>query len=835
MSDLLSIGSSGILAYQYALATTSNNIANAAVEGYSRQEGELRSVMPRQVGVDYIGSGIYTDGVRRQYDAFVESNLQRSVSELRGQEPLVSYANRAFDLLSSPQVGLTKAFDTFFASVRALAAEPGSLIARGSFLREADGLAAGFRQLSGQWALLEEESAIAATEATTEINALSVQLATINKQLSRRTTSEAQPPELLDQRDNLLRRLSGLAGIRTALETNGEVKVSLNASLNAEEGGAIIVDGVRSTTLQTTFDPQEGRAIVLMNPFSVNARAVNGLSGGELGGVIAFREQVLLPGRIRLNDLAMAVAREVNAIHREGIDARGLPGKDLFRFDAAASAADSLAVAITDPQSVASAGPLRVIPAGANVTGTDATVAFGASRSTQPMPLNVLFDPTEGQPSRALSVQLEAYDGIASIPGGLTDVAVYFDVEAGQWPQLLTRDGRHLLGSPLTEGQRAQLMEYGGFSPGATYSDTYLNPPSTAQAYLGAGYFVGARALPSSSPVYDLEGIDPHQPLGYQAVAARLQGQPLVGAATVDIPAGALVLNGQALAAYSGPATVEDLATWLNGQSALTGATASVVYPQSPASGSVSDAPTLLLTAADASSPLMLGIGANGSPSDLGKLGFSTALYWQGEVPEDLIVMATSTADGTTDLQVSAAYSGQEHDRLQALRARRFQVDFDSATHYRITDVATGTVLAERSYDPLAGTIEYQGLVVSLTSAPSAGDRYRIDGNLDGIGDNSNLLPLAALEDRKLQDGYSLGEAYTALSGRIGTVAWQAGLAQEALEVVNTQAIQARDAVSGVSLDAEAANLIRFQQAYQANAKVMQVATDLFDTLIRIG
>jgi flagellar hook-associated protein FlgK len=176
-----------------------------------------------------------------------------------------------------------------------------------------------------------------------------------------------------------------------------------------------------------------------------------------------------------------------------------------------------------------------------------------------------------------------------------------------------------------------------------------------------------------------------------------------------------------------------------------------------------------------------------------------------------------------------------EHDRLQALRARRFQVDFDSATHYRITDVATGTVLAERSYDPLAGTIEYQGLVVSLTSAPSAGDRYRIDGNLDGIGDNSNLLPLAALEDRKLQDGYSLGEAYTALSGRIGTVAWQAGLAQEALEVVNTQAIQARDAVSGVSLDAEAANLIRFQQAYQANAKVMQVATDLFDTLIRIG
>ena len=80
-----------------------------------------------------------------------------------------------------------------------------------------------------------------------------------------------------------------------------------------------------------------------------------------------------------------------------------------------------------------------------------------------------------------------------------------------------------------------------------------------------------------------------------------------------------------------------------------------------------------------------------------------------------------------------------------------------------------------------------------------------------------------------------MNEAYTALAGRIGTVAWQAGLAQEALEVVNTQARQARDAASGVSLDTEAANLIRFQQAYQANAKVMQVASDLFDTLVGIG
>ena len=59
-------------------------------------------------------------------------------------------------------------------------------------------------------------------------------------------------------------------------------------------------------------------------------------------------------------------------------------------------------------------------------------------------------------------------------------------------------------------------------------------------------------------------------------------------------------------------------------------------------------------------------------------------------------------------------------------------------------------------------------------------------------------------------------------------------MAREALSVVHTQAIESRDAVAGVSLDEEAANLIRYQQAYQANARVMQTATTLFEALLNI-
>jgi flagellar hook-associated protein 1 FlgK len=80
----------------------------------------------------------------------------------------------------------------------------------------------------------------------------------------------------------------------------------------------------------------------------------------------------------------------------------------------------------------------------------------------------------------------------------------------------------------------------------------------------------------------------------------------------------------------------------------------------------------------------------------------------------------------------------------------------------------------------------------------------------------------------------SLGEFYLGVVDRISNVTQQAQVSTKALEVMKQQAVEARESVSGVSLDEEAANLIRFQQAYQAAAKSMQVASSIFDALIRI-
>jgi flagellar hook-associated protein FlgK len=179
-------------------------------------------------------------------------------------------------------------------------------------------------------------------------------------------------------------------------------------------------------------------------------------------------------------------------------------------------------------------------------------------------------------------------------------------------------------------------------------------------------------------------------------------------------------------------------------------------------------------------------------------------------------------------------------DRITALRAQKFDVTFTSGSHYQITwkNPANGlvTLLAERDYDPLRG-IEYQGLKFTLNKAPVAGDTFLLDGNHDGTGNNQTMLDLVALQSKRViggAGGRTIAESYEETVGKVGNFSNQATIAQKALQVVNDQAIEARDKVSGVSLDEEAADLIRFQQAYQASAKAMQVANTLFDAILQV-
>jgi flagellar hook-associated protein FlgK len=329
MSDLVTIASTAVSAYQRALGTVSNNIANVGTEGYSKQEVGLIENSPRDYGTSYLGTGVNVTGVKRLYDAFIEDSLRNATAELETQGPMVDYANRVVNILGNENVSLLTAFDEFIDSARQLSADSSSVILRTQFLSKAEGLASRFGELSSQLQLVNQESQERLNTDINALNRLSDQLSVVNKQLRKTRYADRQPPALLDERDSILRKMSELAKIKTAEAVNGEVTVSITSSL----GRGQLVNTEGAHTLSAVFSETDPAKVdLVLNTYSKTPEGVNGVSGGSVSGLVNFRQRVLAPTLTNLDFLAKSLVSELNQIHREGIDLNGNNGKDLFQI-----------------------------------------------------------------------------------------------------------------------------------------------------------------------------------------------------------------------------------------------------------------------------------------------------------------------------------------------------------------------------------------------------------------------------------------------------------------------------------------------------------------------
>ena len=936
MTDLVSVAANAVSSYQRALGTISNNIANVATDGYSRQEVVLQANPVAKVGNTYLGTGVTVDRLQRQYDTFVESNLRSSNSDLLSQEPMVNYANRVIDIMGGPSMGLSSALDQFFGSARNLSADPASSVLRGSFVRDAENLVTRFGQLSAQLDLVQSETDQLVDGHVVEMNTTIKQLAEINVQLTKQKNAVNQPPDLLDQRDKLLKDLSGYARINTYFQENGAVTVSLGPSITRD----LVVDGIQSFRIGTSFNSASPEKVALViDPYG-DASPLTSLTSGKLSGLLSFREQVLGSSRSALNVLANAVVKEVNDLHEGGIDAYGKKGGALFSIDATDTAsAGTMQLAFSDPLRVAAAAQFRVVEAPNNISGVDASVSYETPINSGPKALNeALVNNANASSAVNLHVTISRPVGaVATIPNGFNDVQIFMgEADEGQQLQVFTRDGRQIVGASIASDTTLQgqvMTAANGFVPNATYSAQYLNVNGAA-SYKDLTVFYGAKAEMQSVSQWDLAETDPekHTILPNKLTPAILEGDRMLAMASISD--GMFKLNGVSLGAAT-PATAasgmqaSDLKAWINTAitaanqtnatdkrlakfavsasndikisakqinlklgvtlGSATGTAVNIVssatdgYPSLQAMVTAINAAsssTKVVASQDANGDLVLsnlagtegnditvsgvvpnslGIAANtykgrisitreldpgadtpvelgfgtGTPADLAKLGFKTGAYIKGTANEDLLVFVT----GTGDAKINAAYKGVVANAKESLRAQPLQIKFDSATHYTITDITTQTQVASRNFDPTQTEliISYQGLRVSFSSPPQTGDLYTIDGNKDGTGNNENMLAIANLESKGVMGGgKTMGAYYIDHVNDMGNIARQAAISQSALQVVYDQAVTARDEVSGVSLDQEAADLIRFQQAYQAAAKILQVASQLFDSVLQV-
>ena len=540
MVDLVAIGSSGVNVYKRALATVSNNIANMGTEGYSRQVTDIKQNTPTEAGKSTIGNGAYFDRVSRQYDEFLESSLQQATADLESQGATVEFAKRLLDLIGDEKLGATSALSKFFGSAKALSTDPGSTALRNAMYRDAEALVSRFNSLAEQIDSLGDQ-AVSAMEADIEaLNGLAAQIASVNRNLLKKKLEQNQPPQLLDQRDQLLRDLSQYVGIKTAIDSQGLVSVSLTQSMNK----GLLVNKVEGYELSASEPDTQTNAVTFQVKGGLQTVNLSEVSSGSVAGYARFVQETVSNLGQRLNNIVTVMVDEVNSIQLAGLDALGREGSPFFALepgvdiDKGASrgdydvtpavldldqvnngtysftynfatdewiadagqtinsevavgvpgiefriagtpldgdrfivrvfddAASGVRMGIQDGLQIAAASLFRVTPGPNNIGGLEPSVSFENPSISE---ARAGEDP--------VTVSATASEPVQVVSAGKSEVVIQVDPDdsAALSVDILTRDGRHIVGTPDVTNLTTVVGESAFFSEGANFSNSYLN------------------------------------------------------------------------------------------------------------------------------------------------------------------------------------------------------------------------------------------------------------------------------------------------------------------------------------------------------------------------
>ncbi len=338
MADILNVGSSALLSLQRAINTTGHNIANVNTDGYSRQRVNFDTLPPQLSGGSYIGSGVTIDSVQRVYDQYLTSEVRTRTSSQAGFDAFRQLTSRIDGLLADPAVGLAPALDNFFTAVQSVADNPASLPERQVLIGQAQVLADRFHYLDSNFKDTGEQMNARIEASVLDINSLAKNIADLNRQITRATAAAGgqQPNDLLDTRDQLINELSQRIGVATTTQSDGAINIMVG-------NGQPLVVGVTANQLQTFPDPLDGTRTLVGTAGAGGFTDISRfLSGGELGAVVDFREQVLDPAISKLGLLASGLSATFNDQHQLGLDLQGQPGAVFFKpLDAATAVSPS--------------------------------------------------------------------------------------------------------------------------------------------------------------------------------------------------------------------------------------------------------------------------------------------------------------------------------------------------------------------------------------------------------------------------------------------------------------------------------------------------------------
>lgn len=322
MSGTITNGLTALLASQRALQTTSNNIANANTPGYVRQRTDFVELPGTPAGRFTVGAGVAVANVTRIYDQYLTDNLRNSSSLEQRYVTYGSFTSRLDGILGNPDTGINTSVQKFFDQVEAVGRDPTSITQRQQLLLEGDNLASRFRQLQTQLSGLGTEIDGRLKSAASTANDLATQIANVNGQIS--AAGASVTPDLRDKRDALLKSLGEQIDITSVPLKDGSVSVFVG-------NGQSLVLGTHASRLVTIPDPLDGSRLQLAVDSGTSTQGISTrVGGGVIGGLLAFRNDVLDTAQQKLGQLAAGLSAAVNAQHRQGVDLNGNLGGDFF-------------------------------------------------------------------------------------------------------------------------------------------------------------------------------------------------------------------------------------------------------------------------------------------------------------------------------------------------------------------------------------------------------------------------------------------------------------------------------------------------------------------------
>lgn len=384
MADLLGIGLSGLRTSQTSLTVTGHNISNVNTAGYSRQETVQSTRTPQYNGYGYIGSGSTVQDVRRLVSDFLTAQVRNNTVVASDVEAYKTQIDQLDSLLAGTVTGVSPGLESFFSALQAAVESPSDIPARQLVLSEAEGLAKRFNtvyeRIDQQNQYINKQMASIADQ----VNRLASSVAGYNDAIATARANGAEPNDLLDAREETVRQLSELIGVQVT-EQDGALNVFIGT-------GQPLVVGKQANSIAitpSTTDPTRTQVEFL----SGGSRQVitSQVNGGELGGLLRYRDEVLDPTFNSLGRLALSISEQVNDQLGQGLDLAGNVGSALFKdinsadLQALRSYPTGANVAITDTSKLSTSDyklDLTSVPPTARRLSDNATIAVTGTGTT---------------------------------------------------------------------------------------------------------------------------------------------------------------------------------------------------------------------------------------------------------------------------------------------------------------------------------------------------------------------------------------------------------------------------------------------------------------------